>query len=511
MSRANVASRRIAAVTNACSLFDHFDEARHNIEVSYGAAQVLGKMIQQPVTDDEMRIMCAALEMVFRASPNSVQSAFQRMNASLLPALFRLLDRCEERTVKHADISILNITKIVFYVSKCADLRVQLSRQTGMLEFLSRVATRVLNPDCRSYRLLVTMNLAMEERNKVLLFEKEGLLDGIVRIAHMDTFDLARQNAALVIQELAACDVLHVPLAKNEQLLGTLVKMAVMEKSLQTRESVINSLQTLAFTKKNRVRLCSFKDGVVLEALRKTISVDSDDKVRRRAAGALANLACEETAEAMGNHKGLLEALAIVTTKDYNSDVQARSALALTKIGSCLKVSMGCFSALLDALVAASLSKSSSSIIAVLRVQAREQENRQALAHHEGVLDTLVDVCISNGSSESDRDNAMRTLMHLLNDDQNRSYMCTKNVLNALVKGANLEGEILEDARESAIISMERMATEPSNRAFMARYPGLLQCVAKAVEREVKLEDAKVDSDHGYLAKPLLMSLLLAM
>lgn len=511
MSRANVPSRKIAAVTNACSLFDHHDEARHNIEVSYGAAHVLGKMIQQPVMEDELRIMCAALEMVFRASPASVQSAYQRLNSSLLPSLFRLLDRCEERSVKHADISILNITKIVYYLSKCPDLRVQLCRQTGMLTFLSRVATRVLNPECRSFRLLVAINLASEERNKVLLFEKEGLVDGIVRIAHMDTFDLARQNAALVIQELASCELLHTPLAKDDQLLGTLVKMAVMEKSLQTRESVINSLQTLAFTKKNRLRLCTFKDGVVLEALRKTISVDADDKVRRRAAGTLTNLACDETAEVMGNHQGLLEALAIVTTKDYNSDVQARSALALTKIGSNIKVGMDCFKTLLDALVAASLSKASSSIIAVLRVKAREQENRQVMAHHEGVLDTLVDVCVSKISAESDRDNAMRTLMHLLNDENNRTYMCTKNVLKALVRGANFEEEVLSEARESAIISMERMATVPSNRSFMARYPGLLECVAKAVEREVKLEDAEVESEHGYLAKPLLMSLLLAM
>ena len=511
MSRANVPSRRIAAVTNACSLFDHHDEARHNIEIAYGAAQVLGKMIQQPVTDDEMRIMCAALEMVFRASPNSVQSAYHKLNASLILALFRLLDRCEERSAKHADISILNITKIVYYLSKCPDLRVQLCRQKGMLEFLSRVATRVLNPECRSYRLLVAMNLASEERNKVLLYEKEGLVDGILRIAHMDTYDLARQNAALVIQELASCDVLHVPLAKNDQLLGTLVKMAVMEKSLQTRESVINSLQTLAFTKKNRLRLCTFKEGVVLEALRKTISVDSDDKVRRRAAGTLTNLACEETAEVMGSHPGLLEALAIVATKDYNADVQARSALALTKIGTSIKVGTKCFQSLLDALVAASLSKSASSIIAVLRVKSREQENRQAMAKHEGVIDTLVDVCVSKISAESDRDNAMRTLMHLLNDEKNRVDMCTKNVLKALVKGANYEEEVLSEARESAIISMERMATVASNRSFMARYPGLLQCVAKAVEREVKLEDAKIESEHGYLAKPLLMSLLLAM
>jgi hypothetical protein len=360
---------------------------------------------------------------------------------------------------------------------------------------------------------MVAMNLAAEERNKVIMFEKEGFLDGILRIAHMDTFDMARQNAALVIQELATCDVLHLPLAQNDQLLGTLVKMAIVEKSLQTRESVITSLQTLAFTKKNRLRLVTFKDGVVLEALRKSMAMDTDDKVRRRAAGTLTNLACEETASIMGNHARLLESLAVVATKDHNADVQARSALALTKIASHINAGIPCFKTLLDALVAASLSKCAASIIAVLRVKARETENHHLMAHHEGVLDTLVDVCTSSSklSNETDKDNAMRTLMHLLNDEANRTYMCTKNVLRALVRGANYETDGLSDARESAIISLERMATIVSNRAFMARYPGLLAAVAHAVERESKLEDARVTSEHGYLAKPLLLTLLLSM
>jgi hypothetical protein len=45
----------------------------------------------------------------------------------------------------------------------------------------------------------------------------------------------------------------------------------------------------------------------------------------------------------------------------------------------------------------------------------------------------------------------------------------------------------------------------------MARHEGLLVAVAKATEREAKLEEAGAKPEHAFLAKPLLMSLLVAM
>ncbi len=88
--------------------------------------------------------------------------------------------------------------------------------------------------------------------------------------------------------------------------------------------------------------------------------------------------------------------------------------------------------------------------------------------------------------------------------------MCNKTILDALVIGASMDDGELE-IRESAIRAIERLATEFSNRAYMARHDGLLVAVAKATEREAKLQDAGAASDHAFLAKPLLMSLLVAM
>ena len=74
--RAQGARRRIEAITNACEIFDHYDEARHNIELYQGAAQALGKMLDHPQPDDALRMICSALEMVFRASTRTVQQSY---------------------------------------------------------------------------------------------------------------------------------------------------------------------------------------------------------------------------------------------------------------------------------------------------------------------------------------------------------------------------------------------------------------------------------------------------
>eukprot|EP00957_Ditylum_brightwellii_P148457 11302731-Ditylum_brightwellii.AAC.1 len=71
------------------------------------------------------------------------------------------------------------------------------------------------------------------------------------------------------------------------------------------------------------------------------------------------------------------------------------------------------------------------------------------------------------------------------------------------------------ETRESAIVTIERLATEVANRQYLARHEGLIVAVAQATERELRAElemtSGENPSGHSRLAKPLLMSLLLAM
>ena len=123
----------------------------------------------------------------------------------------------------------------------------------------------------------------------------------------------------------------------------------------------------------------------------------------------------------------------------------------------------------------------------------------------------VIEDLAEKGFSSKDRDNATRAIMHLTNESENRKIMCNKVVLQALLKACNFDGPEDTETRDSALVAIERLATEASNRQYMSRHDGLLVAIAKATERESKSELAGEKNSQPRLAKQLLMSLLLAM
>ena len=105
----------------------------------------------------------------------------------------------------------------------------------------------------------------------------------------------------------------------------------------------------------------------------------------------------------------------------------------------------------------------------------------------------------------------MRAMMHLTNETENRKIMCNKVVLKALVEASNMDSPGSKEIRDSAVVAIERLATEVSNRQYLARHDGLLVAIAKATERESKSGLAGEKQSQPRLAKQLLLSLLLAM
>ncbi|EEC45438.1 predicted protein [Phaeodactylum tricornutum CCAP 1055/1] len=467
LSKAPNTEQRIVAITNACELLDHYDETYHNAELALGVASALIKRLQYSYGDAE---------------------------------------------TPHKDITIVNIFKVLLSLSRPYELRASLLRQSSMMDLLKRTATnQTLPADAKLVRLNFIAFLAKCDANKSILYESEEVLDGILRIANGEVLDLGKLHAVTILMELASDPTIQVRMAFSDRILGTLVKLLLVENTKAAREAAITALQNLAFRKENRLRLVTFKSGIVLEALKNALTKDTDSKSRRRAAGALTNLACEETVAIMGKYSGLLEALAIVTTTDEVVEVQTRACLALTKIAGNTTIKMESFKPMLDALIVASLSKKANSISAVFRVKARDAENRNVMALYPGLLDTLSDVCLSERANIRDKDNSVHALMHLVNEEQNRLTMGQNAVvLEALVAAASYTDASLVEARDSAIIALERLATEHSVRPGMARHPSLLTVVAAAVERETAWHDQGRDCEHDYLAKPLLMSLLIA-
>lgn len=129
----------------------------------------------------------------------------------------------------------------------------------------------------------------------------------------------------------------------------------------------------------------------------------------------------------------------------------------------------------------------------------------------------MSDLCLRADKSRDgkaaykDCENAIKAIAHLANDPLNNRSICNTFVLAALVHGASLDGPGSVVTRDAAVLAMERMAMEHSNRPMMARYPGMLVSIAQATEREMKEELNGSMKCQPRLAKPLLMSLLVAM
>lgn len=538
--------KRRAAVERACREFDHADDARHNAELYLGAANVLCLVLSMSDQEDETRAACGALEMVYRAEREAVVISYQDVGAALVPLLLRLLERFErghhsrKAVSPVAEATVSNISRILLHMTRISELRVPLAGHPGMLAALERTASSPLGPENRILRMRLLANLANSEGNKVAIFERAGLMEATMKVATLDKAEGAREYASAVLMDLSSCPANQVAMAGTDRVLSTLVKLAVVEDRTETREYAVSGLQNLAFEKRNRTRLVSYGGGVVIEALKKCTESDVNDKTRRRAAGAITNLACDETAETMANHPGLLRTLSQASLLDDNRDVQQRATLALTKLANSINVRMSCWGELLDALMAASRCDAADGIVsAMFRVKTRAEENRTSMANHPRLLETLAQLCVrakdpSDGPGDGGRDddvgvdgvaerraaykdceNATKAIAHLANDPHNHRVICNKHVLAALVHGASLAGPAGTVTRDAAILAMERMAMEHSNRPMMARYPGMLVSVARATEREMNEElngmPASSITGQPRLAKPLLMSLLVAM
>ena len=469
--------------------------------------------------EEEISIIASALEMVYRGEKEGIIYSYREVGAALVPLCLRLLERAERRG-KPMEGTICDISKVLLYMTRISELRTSLVGHPGMLAALERVGNCPAVEN-RVLRMRILANLANSENNKTVIFERQTLLESVMKVATLDKSDSCREYASAVLMDLASCPANQVAMARIDKVLATFVKLAIVEDKSETREYAVSGLQNLAFEKRNRVQLVTYRKGVVVEALKKAISSDSNEKTRRRSAGALTNLACDDTAEKMGCHDGLLKTLSKVSVADSNKDVQQRATLALTKLANSVTIDMSCWSLLLDALIDASKCPVADGIVsAMFRVKARSEENRVSMAQHPRLLEAMSRLCLSSeGAGETpetikDCENATKAIAHLANEPKNHKIICNKHILAALVYGSSLPSPHAV-TRDAAILAMERMAMEHSNRPMMARYPGMLVSIAQATEREMKeaASGMSVVSGTGQprRAKPLLMSLLVAM
>lgn len=257
-------------------------------------------------------------------------------------------------------------------------------------------------------------NLASVEKNRMIMLSEPDLVNNIARVVHNERSDVARQCSALAIMYLTNGDREHVPeLAGNDLLLESIIKLT-KDDSPETRRNAIIALFNVACADDNTVKLVRYKDGIILDVLMNIIgnsdaleNSEVNEEIRVTAAEALFNISCSsivDTTDRVANHPNLLETCALVLKSYVSRDVKVYCAAILKRMAEIIHYPKNSQLELLSALVKASQVWTRTACIAEgFLSQASVVENRQVMAEHHGLLNSLSKLACVTGEGESDR------------------------------------------------------------------------------------------------------------
>ena len=424
---------RIDAIDNLCNEFDHFDKARHDKELHLNAAAILfqkltfaimahtcgGDLLSNNPSDighrsckldfqsqqEEIALICCALEMVYRGSRAAVQESMNNIGMGMVPVLSQLLNHkamalakiqvsksssiknsrsrheetrdelsCDDKKIErlgHAEnvtraivASVIKILRSFARAGNTAQKRCILNQKDLLSTVFGIITLRKYNKNCRTYGdaeivadALSTIAFLAEDNDEcnshmiLTLGDTKGLINVILWTASNDTDGRVRTQAAFAIMNLVKVPRCRLSENQQTQLLDTLLAL-FDDSNEEPRKYAGAALFNLACSQEYNFLLVVHQNGLFLDALIRILRKDHCVKNRSNAAWVVFYIFSGQSkvAQILENHCELLDALADVVCYD-ESLVKVPAAKALRKLSEIVTASTPCHDALLAALV----------------------------------------------------------------------------------------------------------------------------------------------------------------
>ena len=229
-------------------------------------------------------------------------------------------------------------------------------------------------------------------------------------------------------------------MANHFDLLQVITKL-MTDDVVNTRRYASSTVLNLVSKPENINRITKFGKGHLLHVLTRVISIDEVEEIRINVSETFFNLVRNSTdlvsIELIGRHRDVLPSLATTVLSDYSADVRAYAARTLEWLAADIHFGSKSHSALLEALIKASMWTKTNCIVEAMKAQASIEENRIAMVQQKGMLDAL----------------ASLSSLHGVND---------------------------EEVRECALATIERLTCEPCVRKTMAEHEGIMMELTRA-------------------------------
>jgi hypothetical protein len=432
-------SKRLDAIDSVCEALDHDNSELHDLELQLGAPNVLFQKLvfvmsinnislserRDPTAagemstylglesdaqarynvDDEMAMLCCALEMIYHASKDQVRQSMDEIGNVMLPILTRFLNflvqeitsasavsgrKTQLQDEERGDIAsrestanteeqdppnasqymiIQSIIKIFSSFAKAGDpmSRRHMVHQSYLLPTIVRIMfwrrkNKVIGYDIVSEIVadaLATIGFLAEDHEEcnshviLTLLDHKGLFDLVLSAATKDRSSRVRTQASFALMHLVTAPKSRFSESQQSELLYTL--LALLDDNKKGPKKYAGAtLFNLAYSQEYDMQLVTHQQGAFLTALERIVTTDKDKKSRSNAAWVVFYLVKGKpsVAQRVAEQTSLLNSLADVVRGD-DSLVKVPAAKALRRLSEMISSDMACHEVLLAALVKA--------------------------------------------------------------------------------------------------------------------------------------------------------------
>eukprot|EP00978_Attheya_sp_CCMP212_P033416 scaffold134724_cov56-Attheya_sp.AAC.2 len=233
------------------------------------------------------------------------------------------------------NLALRKATKILGHFASVGVTTQPMAYHKGLISTLKRVIDISNNPiiprEARLNALWVIANLACSAENMVMMV-CAGLLDTLIKVSIppspdsdslVENIDTLRANsiASRAILNLSWAPENKIPMSEMTKLIDALARMLnertthvlgsdTISILLEKRQNAAGALRNIAAAPhRNKLRLCRYKNGMLLTCLSDAARHDQDQGVRDRVFATAYNLACFDTAEIIVKHWTFMEML----------------------------------------------------------------------------------------------------------------------------------------------------------------------------------------------------------
>lgn len=419
-------TERIDAIDSICNEFDHFDKSKHNEALHLRADEVLFQKLAFAIMtgnqansintcqndranekadechDEEIALICCALEMIYRGSRDSTQKSMINIGMDMAPVLSQLLN---QKAMALAKLQVSKPSK----GNKNVDARDELCHDFRPMKYVGneKVTRAIVTSVTKIFRSFA--RAGSESQRKCLLNQRDliGCLYGLITLRKYNKTNKRSEDSDIVADALSIIAFLAesddennvqsaLTLVETKGLVSIILWAAAYDKDCRVRSQA--AFATMNLVKVPRRSLSENQQIQLLDTLLALFD-DVEDEPRKYAGAALFNLACSQeynlllashqngaffhaivrilrkdpnlksrsnaawvafyifsgkaaVAQMIGNHCELLDALADGVCHDH-SLVKVPAAKALRKLADLVTSNMACQGALLAALVKA--------------------------------------------------------------------------------------------------------------------------------------------------------------